>query len=1151
MMPGDSFSTRTRRLYLLFALCLLASVRILAATPSPTTTALAVSPDGNVAAGTLLNLKATVSSAGMAVSPGLVSFCNADAAFCEDLNILGQAQLKADGSASLNLILPPGVHNVLAKFAGTRLYATSSSSSQSVAIGRGFATSTAISAVQSASQFTLTSTVTSFSPAAPTGTVIFRDTANNNAPLAQGTLSPYPAFNYAWVPNSTTSQYLTSSAVADVNGDGNLDQIGIDRASNREAILLGKGDGTFAAGPPINTGKAPYAIAVGDFNNDDIPDFAVTNSGDGTVSIFLGVGDGTFTTTAAIPVGANTTNISVGDFNNDGNADLAVSSSLGVTILLGNGTGGFAPVSTSLAVPNATTLRVADFNGDGNEDLVFTNSNSVYLFLGKGDGTFTQSTSLSISCTAGCVDVLAADLNGDGKPDLAVADPGPPPDGAGSLVILLGKGDGTFGTQVANGYEKPQSLALGDFNGDGKPDIASNDGGYTPLAIIWLNNGQGSFPNLDFISGPTFFSTVGDFNHEGATGLVLGVSGPVVEPQWQTTATGSGQAISGSLGIHNVFANYEGDRDHLASSSGTVALQGPQAATTLALDVTPLPVSPGRAVTLVATVSPSAVEGYHPGGTVAFWNGPHLLGTRTVAFATGQAIYTTNNPPVSKNGEYLTAFYSGDTRFTSSTSAPVRLTGAGALRPASTTSLQVSPASEVVPGTVVTLSASVWNGGTRVTPGLVLFYDRLSSNSRETVLGQAQLTQSGTATLKLRLGVGLHSLRAAFQGTNAVAGSSSIIQDLTVAGTPLADGVGTSYSLTAVPPPYVHTPQEAAAVADFNNDGILDVAMLDGGPSLHILLGNPDGTFDEKAPIQLPGDSWLLSLVVADFNSDGKPDLAVLQASQDGSTQNLIILLGEGGGFFRTEVSMTVAPQISMVEGDFNGDGIPDLATTNQDGSVSILLGTGYGRFQPTKSIASGAALYNSVFVADFNGDGILDIATTVKNSSTPTSLLLGNGDGTFVSASVAGSAGCGSLVAVADFNGDGYQDLAIECTGGLKVLLGSGSATFKSPILAGGGFAPTVVADMNNDGIPDLVQTYTPESYVGVLLGRGDGTFVGSASVTVPYSGFAAQSVVGDFNGDGIPDVITAVENGYPWMQTGPVETMGEWFGTIVPDSQ
>jgi hypothetical protein len=1154
-MPRDFFSNVTLKSYFVLAFCMLAPVRTLAA-PSPTTTALAVFPGGNVAAGTLLNLKASVSSTGQAVSPGLVLFCNADAGYCEDLNILGQAQLTRDGSASLNLILPIGVHNIRAEFRGTKLYAASSSSLQNVTVGTGYLTTTALSAVQTLSQFTLTATVSSFRPTFPAGSVLFRDTANNNLSLVQGTLNP-SSFNYFAVPNSTASYSLTSAAVADVNGDGNLDQIALSPAYNQAAILFGKGDGTFTTGPAIYTGKTPHSVAVGDFNNDNIPDFAVTNSGDGTVSIFLGAGDGTFTTTAAIPVGTNPTNISVGDFNNDGNADLAVSSSLGVTILVGNGSGSFTPISTLLAVPNATTLRVSDLNGDGIADLIFTNSQSVYVFLGNGDGTFTA-TPPSVTCTGGCVDVLVADFNGDGIPDLAVADPGD-----GILVFLPGIGNGTFGAEIDSRTEDPQTLALGDFNGDGTPDIASIVLGtekYPTLVGIWTNNGQGYFPNFGFISyGSSFatsFSTVGDFTNSGVTGLVLGVSGPVVEPQWQSTATGSGATLSGSLGIHNVFADYQGDQSDLASQSGTVALQGPQVTTAVALDVTPLPISPGHPVSIVATISPSIVDGYHPGGTVSFYNGVRFLATRSVSFATAQAIYTTADPLVSEKGTYLHATYSGDTRFLgSSTAAPVRLTTAGALRPASITSLEVSPSSEVAPGTVVTLSASIANGEVPVFPGLVLFYGRVPANSRETLLGQAQLTQSGVATIKLRFGNGSHSIRAAFLGTNTVAQSSSPIQDLTVAGTPLPTGAGTSYSLTPALPPFVHTQQTAVAVGDFNNDGILDIAMTDESSNLNILLGNPDGTFYQKPPIPLAHYGYNSTLVVADFNSDGKPDIAVLQTAdtEAGPAGVLFILMGSGDGSFRTELSMAVPIPTSMAEGDFNGDGIPDLVTTNADGSVSILLGTGFGRFEGARTVALGAALYESVFVADLNGDDIPDIATTVQNSSNPIGLLLGKGDGTFVTTDLPGTAGCGALLAVADFNGDGYQDLAVACSGGLTVFLGYGNGAFLSTTTPD---EPTgdsaVVADMNGDGIPDLVLTNEAFSDVVVSLGEGDGTFLYGvgAAVTVPASGFAVQSAVGDFNGDGIPDVITAVENGYPWEQTGPVDRMGEWFGTITPVS-
>ncbi len=232
----------------------------------------------------------------------------------------------------------------------------------------------------------------------------------------------------------------------------------------------------------------------------------------------------------------------------------------------------------------------------------------------------------------------------------------------------------------------------------------------------------------------------------------------------------------------------------------------------------------------------------------------------------------------------------------------------------------------------------------------------------------------------------------------------------------------------------------------------------------------------------------------------------------------------------------------AIVTGDFNGDGVPDLAVTNNyDNTISILLGRRTGGFAPQVTYPTGP-LPVGIVAGDFNGDGNLDLAVTNGNctpghqveppqcSPSTVSILMGNGDGTFQPQVTYPVGTLPASIVTADFNGDGKLDLAVVNVddNDIGILLGNGDGTFQPqvtyPVSVGIGyfFLPSLVlGDFNGDGNVDLA--VGDLTAVFVLLGNGNGTFQ-SALQSTP-GGY--EMAVGDFNGDGIPDlVVTGGEN-------------------------
>jgi hypothetical protein len=306
-------------------------------------------------------------------------------------------------------------------------------------------------------------------------------------------------------------------------------------------------------------------------------------------------------------------------------------------------------------------------------------------------------------------------------------------------------------------------------------------------------------------------------------------------------------------------------------------------------------------------------------------------------------------------------------------------------------------------------------------------------------------------------------------------------------------------------------------LADMDGDGHPDMLVSTAANTVQILHGNPDGTFATTSSGGATLNSYGTVLAVADFNSDGILDIAV----SDGSGLN--ILLGTGNLSYANPVPYGLGGyQHTSAVVDFNRDGHLDVALT-APGGIALLFGTASGTLQSFAVYDMGQSVA-SLTVADLNGDRIPDIA--VAEGGTGPGILIGNGDGTFtLEAGTSISQGTGTIVLPGDFNGDGKEDLYFTANnfGGL-VLFGNGNGTFQPPVdltqFQQVGFVAAAAGDLNNDGRTDLV-SLNYQAF-DVLLGQANETFT-LLTDTLYNVQSSINPVIGDFNKDGKADLVVS----------------------------
>ncbi|MFO0925521.1 MAG: FG-GAP-like repeat-containing protein [Gemmataceae bacterium] len=1020
---------------------------------------------------------------------------------------------------------------------------------------------------------------------------------------------------------SGTSDLIRGIAVGDLNGDGAPDlavarTYTISPTSYRQVdVLLNDGSGGFNTAAPVTIPltNVPSDLVIAELTGDGRADLLINHGS--TPSIWRQQANGTFTAHSTI-TGVSFTTYAVGDLDGDLDLDVAFldryASTNQVRFYANNGSGTFALTGSPVTVGSApTNIALADLDGDGRTDFVTANSNSSSLTVGWNDGgSFSL---LTVAVAAQTDRVGIADVDGDGDLDLA----GVSSQNANSgMSVRLNEGFRSFtGSRQVDVGGTTASAAFGDFDGDGTADVAAafNDpvGLYATNAVfIRLAGPVGDFPvpgEVRVGDQPTSLA-YGDFNADGIPDLVVANYASDTVTIHYGDGSGGFNSITpitlsvgdGPTGVAVGDLDSDGQADDLVvtnRTAGSVTVRrgngnGTFTNTTLTGFGSP------EAVALFDVNNDGKLDFVAVGtqivwrvndGTGTFSGGGSVNPSTTLTSVAVGRVNPDSFPDlvvVNNSNQVRTYFHTGGATAFTTTSAGTTL-GTGITARGVTLGdvdndgdLDLVTANPIANQSVGSVSIRLNSGGTFSgstnlpvgrQPYAVALADLDGDGKLDLAVANGRNT-SGTSigsTVGIRRGNG----NGTFSGTEAVVvGDGPVALALRdVNGDGLADLAAANYDSDTVSirlnrgglrftgredvisegsPSFVVATDPAGAPLDFNGDGFADLVVASqASATVSVYFGDESGRFTSWTTLAPFTTNYSpVAVVAADFDGDGFTDLAV--ASNVNNAGEVQIRHGDGAGGFTAGVTRPITGQLirSLQGGDFDGDGNADLVVIHEvwsggAGTAKFWFGDGMGDFPNLRDVTLPNAPVAAA-VADLDHDGDLDVVVVHNINPSPVHFLInqdaqgGNRIVTSGGSLYTFSSNVGLLsVAVGDLTGDGVLDLVVgsKTNQTASVLRGASTGannySVASRVDVGVGRFPTALAvgDVNGDGHLDLVSAaggldnsnQFNNDTVSVRLGDGLGGFTGTAEIQVGNN--PTRLVLADFTGDGLPEIITA----------------------------